>query len=185
MVARDNFSTSVKETLAKRVNACCSNPHCGAQTAGPHTDPRKALNVGVAAHITAAAADGPRFDSSLTAAERAGIDNGIWLCQRCGKLIDNDPQRFSVEDLRGWKAKAEALALKRIGGSAREELPQPRTAGHAPIPRILGLPYPEARAHLVDCGWQPSTFHWSHMESPAIQHGNGPHFWELGFHEII
>jgi hypothetical protein len=54
-MTRDDFALSVKKVLAQRVGARCSNPNCRQQTSGPQFDPAKALNVGVAAHITAAA----------------------------------------------------------------------------------------------------------------------------------
>jgi hypothetical protein len=73
------------------------------------------VDVGVAAHITAASPGGPRFDPSLSDKERAGATNGIWLCQNCAKLIDSDVARFSASVLRGWKLGAEWDAKKRIG----------------------------------------------------------------------
>ncbi len=56
---RDEFAIAVKDTLAKRVGFRCSNPGCRKPTSGPQEDPSKSVNVGVAAHITAAASDGP------------------------------------------------------------------------------------------------------------------------------
>jgi hypothetical protein len=100
---------------ASRVGNLCSNPDCRTLTSGPQEDPAKALNIGVAAHITAASAGGPRYDPDLLPDERGGPSNGVWLCQNCGKLVDNDPPRFTVEMLRGWKATAEAEAKSRIG----------------------------------------------------------------------
>lgn len=73
------------------------------------------MNVGVAAHITAAAIAGPRYDASLTIVERRGATNAIWLCQNCGKLVDNDPPRYPRELLRQWKRDAENEALNKIG----------------------------------------------------------------------
>jgi hypothetical protein len=70
---RDDLSTPSKEVLAKRVGFRCSNPKCGKLTAGPQADVLKAINIGVAAHITAAAPGGPRYDSGLSAKERAGV----------------------------------------------------------------------------------------------------------------
>jgi hypothetical protein len=69
-------------------------------------------NVGVGAHITAAAAGGPRFDKRLTAAERSSADNGIWMCGRCGRLVDNDAVNYSVGLLRRWKRQAILRARK-------------------------------------------------------------------------
>ena len=105
-MARDYFSTSVKDALAKRVAFRCSNPRCNITTSGPHTESSRSVNLGAASHITAAAPSGPRFDKSLTPEKRASIDNGIWLCQRCAKLVDSDLTQYSVRLLRSWKVNA-------------------------------------------------------------------------------
>lgn len=116
---RDDFRPTVKELLAKRVGHRCSNPECRQPTSGPQVDPAKTVNVGVAAHITAASADGPRFDSALQPEERKSADNGIWLCQKCGKLVDNDAARYPVEKLQHWKVLAEATAVRELEGGSR------------------------------------------------------------------
>lgn len=115
---RDDFQDAVRRSLAARVNYCCSRPDCLAPTSGPQVDPSKALNVGVAAHITAASPCGPRYNPALTNEQRADIANGIWLCQNCAKLVDNDPARFTVDILRGWKSTAERESLARVGRAA-------------------------------------------------------------------
>lgn len=107
---RDDFSLKTKEILAKRVCYKCSNPKCQKPTSGPHSDPEKAVNIGVAAHICAAAPGGPRYESSMTNAERSSINNGIWLCQSCSTLIDKDPRTYSIKTLNNWKRKAEQAA---------------------------------------------------------------------------
>jgi hypothetical protein len=66
MNVRDDFSPAVKEVLAKRVGCLCANPACRQLTSGPQVDAEKAVNVGVASHITAASSLGPRYDESLT-----------------------------------------------------------------------------------------------------------------------
>ncbi|HXR03685.1 MAG TPA: hypothetical protein VN836_03150 [Verrucomicrobiae bacterium] len=70
----------------------------------------------MAAHITAASPGGPRYDASLTPEQRADISNGIWLCQFCAKLVDNDEKRFRAEHLRLWKTLAEQRQRDRIEG---------------------------------------------------------------------
>jgi hypothetical protein len=117
---RDEFLVEVKRTLAVRVNYLCSNPDCRAPTTGPHEDPTKAVNVGVAAHITAACAGGPRYNPALSPNERCHPDNGIWLCQNCAKLIDSDVPRFSETLLRAWKMVAEDRARNSLGKTAPE-----------------------------------------------------------------
>jgi hypothetical protein len=112
---RDDFSDKVKRTVSARVANRCSNPECQALTSGPQSDTTKALNVGVAAHITAASPNGPRYSSDLTSKARCHPDNAIWLCQSCAKLVDNDPIRFSESLLREWKRRAEENAFSKVG----------------------------------------------------------------------
>ena len=111
---RDDFSGSAKELLANRVGRRCSNPNCRKLTCGANDDPTKTTNIGVAAHICAAAKGGPRFDPNMSAEERKSTDNGIWLCQNCAKLIDSDTKRFTLELLGTWKQIAEEYAITEV-----------------------------------------------------------------------
>jgi hypothetical protein len=111
---RNDFSRPTKEILAKRAGQRCSNPDCGRATSGPHEDDHRAVNLGVAAHITAAAPGGPRYNRCLTPEERSGIGNAIWLCQTCAKLVDSDVSYFREERLIMWKRKHEELTKQRM-----------------------------------------------------------------------
>ncbi len=118
---RDDFDAKTKRILAERVGFRCSNPHCRKLTSGPQSLPHKAVNIGVAAHITAASPGGPRYDPTLSPSERKSVENGIWLCQTCAKLIDSDPNRYTVKVLREWKSQAEREALGEITGSGSQQ----------------------------------------------------------------
>jgi hypothetical protein len=48
------------------------------------------MTIGEAAHISAAAPGGPRFDGSMTPEQRRHCDNGIWMCSNHAFLIDED-----------------------------------------------------------------------------------------------
>jgi hypothetical protein len=111
---RDDFTDPTKEILARRVGMRCSNPNCRKLTSGPQTKSDKAINIGVAAHITAASSDGPRYNKYFSSEQRKSIDNGIWLCQNCAKLVDNDEQRYTVDLLRQWKHLSEQAALLEV-----------------------------------------------------------------------
>jgi hypothetical protein len=117
MSNRDDFSAKTKRTLAARVGHHCSNPGCGRSTLGPALEEGRFINIGKAAHITAAALGGKRYDASLTPDERRADANGIWLCGLCADLIDKDEKRFTLELLRKWKSDALAHALKDIATS--------------------------------------------------------------------
>lgn len=116
---RDDFTLAVKQEIAAQAGHACSRPDCSAATSGPRVDPTRSVNVGVAAHIHAASPGGPRYLASMTTAERSSAENGVWLCQNCGKLVDNDPTRFTAPKLNGWKQAAEAKAFNAVGKTKR------------------------------------------------------------------
>ncbi|MCU1382796.1 MAG: hypothetical protein JWL71_1493 [Acidobacteria bacterium] len=55
----------------------------------------------------------------MTPEGRGSAENGVWLCQTCAKLVDNDEARYPADLLRGWKQKAEESALTSIGKTKR------------------------------------------------------------------
>ena len=113
---RDEFTKQTLDVLAKRVGVRCSNPACRKLTSGPREESIQIVNIGVGAHISAASPGGPRYDPSLTSEERRSPDNGIWLCQSCAKLVDNDLIRYTSSVLTTWKERAEKAALSEIEG---------------------------------------------------------------------
>jgi len=106
---RDNFTAAVKKTLAERAGYLCSNPACLKLTAGPHSNPSKALLTGHAAHIYAASARGPRYNPAQTPGERRAIENGIWLCRECGDIVDKDMRGYTPTTLHRWKLNHETM----------------------------------------------------------------------------
>ncbi|WP_199141798.1 hypothetical protein, partial [Pedobacter sp. ASV12] len=110
---RDDFTLETKIQLAKRVSYHCSFPGCGAITIGPSEESEKSTSsVGTACHISAASqgTGSRRYDVSLTPEQRKHISNGIWMCDKHGKLIDTDETRFSTPLLKAWKELAENIA---------------------------------------------------------------------------
>lgn len=120
-VKRDDFTSSVKRTMADRVSWKCSFPECGKNTVGPNSgDPTKKINNGIAAHIHAAAPEGPRYNPQMTSDERRHISNGIWMCRDHGNLIDADYTEYSASTLRDWKSQAEKRASDSLKLPAQE-----------------------------------------------------------------
>lgn len=131
MGTRDDFSAATRRTIAARAGYRCSNPDCRALTAGPGTAPDTSVNLGVAAHITAAARGGPRYDEQMSPGERVSVPNGIWACRKCGTLIDADSSGYAQDLLRRWKAEAEDRARRMLA------------AGVEYVTRPLDLSVPE------------------------------------------
>lgn len=103
MVNLNKFGKKTKEELAKRANNKCSSPLCTQITSGPHSVDDKSVNIGVAAHIKGANPGSARYDENMQPKERSSITNGIWLCHKCAKMIDNDASRYPVALLAKWK----------------------------------------------------------------------------------
>lgn len=103
--------------MAHRAGYRCSKPDCGIPTRGAASDDDGTINVGFAAHITAASPDGPRYDPMLTRDQRKHHSNGIWLCGTHAKLVDSDEGHFTVEELRFWKRVAERKSFTEVVSS--------------------------------------------------------------------
>lgn len=124
-MARDDFSSAVKDRMAKRVGMRCSNPDCRSPTSGPDAD-LGVTNTGVAAHISAASLGGACYDPNMTSEARSNITNGIWLCQVHAKLIDDDELTYPPSVLLDWKDTAERMgALEARGFTVRRAAPFP------------------------------------------------------------
>lgn len=112
---RDDFSQSVKTVLAGRAGWKCSFPQCNRSTAGPAIESLdKWIKNGIAAHITAAAPGGPRYDASMSPEQRSDISNAIWMCPTHGSLIDKEQTAYSVEEIKSWKIAAEGRATREL-----------------------------------------------------------------------
>lgn len=115
MSIRDDFNQPVVRRIAQRAGYRCSSPSCLRPTIGPDGSDNTA-SIGVAAHISAAAKGGPRYDPNLTPEERSAAENGIWLCQTCSRLIDVDQDSHTIVRLHEWKTLAEMRAYLGLRG---------------------------------------------------------------------
>lgn len=138
---RDEFIERTKRVIQDRAGNRCSNPDCRALTSGPNTHPERSTKTGVAAHITAAAHGGPRYNPDLTSEQRKSAANGIWLCQTCAHFVDTDFLNYPVELLNEWKLHAEREADDETKGR-KATLPAPRMLDAGDEPREgWGCPY--------------------------------------------
>jgi WD40 repeat protein len=131
---RVEFPAAVSRAVSRRAGLHCSNPECGRATTGPQAfNELGVINIGVGAHITAAAPGGKRYDKSLTSEERSSANNCVWLCQDCAKLIDSDETAFPIEKLRAWKEQRERRQLESISALPNSGIAilERRLSGHA------------------------------------------------------
>jgi hypothetical protein len=100
--------------LAKRAGWLCSFPTCRKATVGATADDEHVIDIGIAAHICAAAPLGPRYDPTQSSEERSSVKNGIWMCQDHSKVIDSADAEFTVAQLLKWKKQAELESRMRV-----------------------------------------------------------------------
>ena len=122
MSTRDDFTKKTVDILAKRAGGKCSICEC--PTHGPNDNPYTATNIGQAAHISAAAAGGPRYDSAISPEVRKSLKNGIWLCSNCHDKIDRNPESYSKQYLQKIKKAAETSARDSLGMRPPKEASQ-------------------------------------------------------------
>jgi Fe-S cluster assembly ATPase SufC len=121
MARRAEFSAATKKIIAERAGYQCSVLSCGQLTSGPGPGQMQVLKIGMAAHIYAASAGGPRGTGGLSADERGQPENGIWCCYSHGKAIDSDAgNAFSVAELHAWKRLHEARKSAEMSGAAHD-----------------------------------------------------------------
>jgi hypothetical protein len=94
--------------LWARAAGMCSHPDCRKKLVQAATESNRAASIGEAAHIVAHVPGGPRGDSPIPAADRDRYANLILLCPNHHSLIDDQPETYTVDTLRTWKAEHEA-----------------------------------------------------------------------------
>lgn len=98
-------SQAVEKRLFALSGNECAFPGCR-EPVSTHPDGRSPVTLGEIAHIVAKSRQGPRGRSDPRGDGR--IENLILLCEKHHKLVDADPQVFSVGVLRKMKADHEA-----------------------------------------------------------------------------
>lgn len=55
---------------------------------------------------------------------------------------------------------------------------------HAPIPKIYGLDYDQARKNLIAAGWQPQKNHWTYKTELGEWNAPAMEWWNKGYWEL-
>lgn len=81
----------------------CAFPECRKELVESETETDDHSIIGEEAHIIAKKTDGPRGKSDLSSEDRDKYDNLILLCSNHHKLIDDQPNNFTIEKLKKIK----------------------------------------------------------------------------------
>jgi len=113
-----NISNKDQKLLCLRSGNRCAFPGCNIILTKDETIGDKESIIGDMAHIEGARTDAARYNPNMTDRERNPYRNLILLCKNHHKIIDDQPQEYSVQKLREIKDKHE----KWIEESTKKEI---------------------------------------------------------------
>ncbi len=111
-----DFILSTVRIIAQSAAYICSNPECRKLTiTGSEASIGKVINIGEAAHIIGNAKVSARYEEK-TIVNKSSVENGIWLCRNCHKLVDsNKGEGYPTEKLKQWKIEHNKYLSKNLG----------------------------------------------------------------------
>jgi hypothetical protein len=132
--------------------ARCGFPGCRVECVEKATDKDPAVVLGKIAHIAAHGDKGPRADRSLALSARDRYDNWILLCGPHHDIVDGQPNTYTVNDLKTWKAEHElwvrqslAYALPEVGFAELEIVTKGILQNSTPGPVTFTLTAPQEK----------------------------------------
>ena len=102
-MSRKDISAPEKHILFMKSGGFCAFPNCETKLIEKSTKKDDATVLAEVAHIVADSRQGPRGKESLSAANRAKHSNLILLCRKHHKIIDSQPNTYSVAVLKQMK----------------------------------------------------------------------------------
>lgn len=113
-----NIPLKDKKILLIKSGNRCAMPKCRKELVIDRTPRDRESIIGEIAHIQGEKPSSARYDPNISDEEKNSCDNLIFLCRACHKVIDDQPNKFTVEKLHEIKRKHE----KWIIASTREEI---------------------------------------------------------------
>ena len=98
-----SITIKIHKMLWGRSGNICAFPNCKKELVMDETETDDSSIIGEEAHIVSQKTDGPRGVSVLTPEQRDRYDNLILLCSIHHKLIDDQPNFYSIEKLKEIK----------------------------------------------------------------------------------
>lgn len=114
MSTRQNFSQTTVAQIGKAAMYICANPQCLRFT-GYETSKGRPRSLAEAAHLAAAAENGPRAAELSGIVDLKSASNGIWLCLTCHQRIDDDPDDYPISKLKAWKDQQGRIVRSIVG----------------------------------------------------------------------
>jgi len=138
---RDDFKPATNELIGKRAGWLCSNPECRRSTVGAAEGHDGVINIGVAAHITAASLEEPRYDPALTSEERRHQATAFGCARTMARPSTRTQNAFQSS------CSGSGNATPKSARSKPSWRPGPCATSKPPIPRLT------RRSRLLLIGW--------------------------------
>jgi hypothetical protein len=129
------ISPSDLKALLQKSGNRCAFPGCASVLTVQESDDSTVILSNVA-HIVAQREDGPRGKFALPLNRRDEESNLMLLCPKHHKIIDNKPQLYTVERLRGMKEDHEKLVQTALGNAIDKTTKRDQFLDKYPIERV-------------------------------------------------
>ena len=106
--SKRKYSTKTRRILDIQSLNQCAFPGCTNALVEPGIGKASPAVTADTCHIHAISPDGPRWKEGLTTEELNSIDNLILLCKNHHAVVDSQPEFYTAEQLKEWKAEHEA-----------------------------------------------------------------------------
>ena len=155
-----SLSSDLKALFQKSGNRCAF-PGCGKLLSAQEGQEETVILSNVA-HIVAQSSDGPRGNFALPMNMRDLESNLILLCPEHHKLIDDQPQRYTVERLRGFKEDHEKTIQKATGNvlvkNKETDIGYKKEIVYSSLFEVLKLPVYVYKSKILPDEYQMGSF---------------------------
>ena len=114
-MVRSSIPVSEQKQLCMSSGRYCAMPNCQMNLL-KKTDNNKIVNISQQAHIVAISNNGPRADPTLLDKEKNLEKNLILLCANCHKIVDSDPDTYTIKKLLRMKSDQAEKMSRMIDG---------------------------------------------------------------------
>ena len=114
--SKRKYPTKTRRILDIQSLNQCAFPGCTNALVEPGIGKASPAVTADTGHIHAISPDGPRWKEGLTTEELNSLDNLILLCKNHHAVVDSQPEFYTAEQLKQWKAEHEAKVHRNSPG---------------------------------------------------------------------
>ena len=146
-----NISSPDLKRLLLDSGGICAFPGCNRSLVSPDTATESGAVIAELAHIVADSREGPRGRVPLSEEERNGHDNRIVLCPEHHKVIDSQPNTYSIQVLR--QMKDDHLAIIRSKLRPEEVVEKPSLVSETVQSSVLAVSHLPQAVYEARCAF--------------------------------